>query len=310
MIIDLVLIAVILLFMALALDILLVRRRHPWLGWLIGLLPILIAGSAALYPLLTCKSDNPVGCEWSGFGVLVIGGLTIITATVFSLMSVGVARAHRPLLRHNLDDIPYWRSFGISLGIIALIAATAAAGSVAGWGAYRLVQTGIFTRWQYQGTPPDMGSFPGEHAVAFNNFDLGRVQVVTSEGRIFETRLNYCSDPQRASENCWWYGSSESAFTQFPMDPEADPACGEDLYVTNPPGQVIERVTVSYCRNKPTQTIYILQEDGSVWAWHHESQNDVIVVIVWMIGGALAGMFIGVLLGTKSKNNRKSISTN
>lgn len=291
---------------ALALDIGLVKRRRPWLGWLVGLLPILFFGIGYIIPPLTCKSDNPVGCEWAGIGAFFIGGLTILMLAVYSLLAAGITRAHRPLLQKYPEGVPYRSSLMRSLGAVTLLSGMAIIGVLVGWGLFKLVETGVLIPWRNQGTPPDLDPRPGERAVAFKGYDLGTVQITTSEGRVFETHLDYCNSKQRKSQNCWYYGSRELSSS---LAPQAEPSCRINFWVPNPPESVTERVETSNCMfGYMKQTVYVLRSDGSVWAWHHETRRGDFLVALWVAGGALAGMIIGVLLGIKSRNGRKQKS--
>jgi hypothetical protein len=73
----------------------LINRHHARTGFFLGLLPILAFGLWFLVPLFSCHSKDPVGCEWVGVGILIVGGLTAVMLVAYAFFAMGITHAHR-----------------------------------------------------------------------------------------------------------------------------------------------------------------------------------------------------------------------
>jgi len=76
---------------AVVLDFLGLVLKHEKIGYYLGLVSILLLGVWFLVPLFTCHSPDPIGCEWAGVGIIILGGLTLGMLAIFWLVSLGVA---------------------------------------------------------------------------------------------------------------------------------------------------------------------------------------------------------------------------
>lgn len=293
-------------------NILIASKRSAILSYCIGLLPIVAYGLLLLMPLFGCRNDDyALACEWTGVGIVIYSGLTLAMIAVYTLIAIGIAVAHPTRTTPEAGQVISGYSKSRSVGTVLLLLMMGIGGA---WTAkllyYDLGGTGIFVTWRNLGTPPPsyFRPLPGEKAVKIESYNLRSILIRTNEDRTFDTELQPCPSLGAilTSGNCWTYGGSY----HIEEAPKADPECRIDFWIWNPPGQVVERVEASSCFGEHMiQTDYVLLVDGSVWSWHHEKDMDASLSLPpVLVGGALAGMLLGIVLirwfnKKPSKNN-------
>ncbi len=276
---------------SLGVDIILTVRRRAGIGYFLGLVPILAYGTWLIVPLSHCHSNMPLACEWVGVGILMIGGLTLAMLLVYSLLALGIARAQR-----GSASRPVVRALCQTLHTLIFLLGLASAGGLAAWGIFALIQTGIPTHWHNLGALSALNLQPGERVVEITAYGLGAVQIETSLGNRFQTDLDFHTFPERLGQNFWNYGSDT-----FETPPQRGPDCRSRFWVARPPGPVLQQVDAWSCADTYQMcTLYVLRADGSIWVWHHEVNDDPLLLPLWLSPGVLGGLLLGTILAGRA----------
>ena len=270
-----------------------INRNRTETGRYVGLIPIIANGLWYIVPPLTCHSDYPLACEWSGIWVFFICVITICLLITYSLFVRGIKNNHSAAyLRYKTGEFSVWQSFSISFKTIAILLLFAmVSGGVVKIG-YDLFNIGVFTTWRYLGKPPDLGKRPGEKAINILSYNLRSVQIETNQGRTFKTDLEICSFLHRRTSNCWYLGTIKPGILS-PKDEDCKVNVPEPYFF----GHVIERVEASSC-SAPSEvrSIFVLLSDGRVFVWHHKAHLDIYTFLFFFAPGVLGGMAFGVSL--------------
>ncbi len=286
------LIAVSTVIFSLVLDGILIHHRRPKAGFLVGLIPILAHELIYIIPRLTCHSDNPIGCEWAGIGVVLFSGITLEILLAYSLLSVGLARAYPSIHEFGTGQLTRWKSIALSFRSVGTLLTLAIVGAIISLLVLTLVNMGIFASWQNLGTPPDVGGQPEEKAIKIISYGLNSIQIETNLGRRLKTdfeHLDYCSSQKKNNTNCWYQSADQPEY--IPRNPN----CKIAFWIQDPPDLAVDRVEVLDCTGwSKTQTVFILSPVGRVWAWHFSGGSDPFDKHFAIAPGAVAGMVLGI----------------
>lgn len=159
------------------------------------------------------------------------------------------------------------------------------------FGAARLLQKyvrGEFAWWHSLGTPPEQPvSFVGLHPHVNGGRDAD-VYVETATGAVY--RYACCSQRQAA-----WHETKVIDELWPGLCDRDDP--GEIIprhALTRLPVQVIACTEILWEKNPNDVSYFVLLEDHSVWWWREYVSLG--TVVVWLLGGAAAGVSLGVWL--------------
>jgi len=272
----------------------LVLKKHPILGYFIGLLLFPIVW--LLYQYLSargadCGPSSGVACEWLAVASLLVTCDTVLALVIYSALSISMIAYYRRVnSQGGLAESPATRR-SLALMTILWVALMTILGCLVGLAIFNIRTRGLFIGWQSLGRPlesDNIGNFPGEKIIRIRSYNLGQIQVETDHSRIFQAGIRQCLQyalPER--QNCWRIGQPGELITGdfVPCEPQ--------FWIRQPPRGVIERVQSGSCiYAQIIQTSYALLEDGSVWAWTytavdpHDSAFPVIV-------GSLLGLVLG-----------------
>lgn len=136
--------------------------------------------------------------------------------------------------------------------------------------------------WEPLGSPP-------KPVTELIRIDWEDVYVAATDGEVYRC--------------CW----ERTELPEFPTHPPSHFPCDVSIEKSTPPGQVVDRLDVTYCG--PDYGIsygLALLEDGTVWKWSYDSSplGAFGAVVMYSLCGAGAGLLIGGSIAVRSWRRR------
>jgi hypothetical protein len=285
------------LLFALFINRILINRRHPLLGYGIGLIPFYAAWQLFMLQLPSSEycRQNPLTCEWTGMGALFFTGYIILLALVYSALSITMNAYYHHVAFQSVQVGGNKARITSKLGIISLLLITTVLGGLLTFAMINLVMRGVFIGWYNLGNPLVSGRavrLEGESSRRIYSYNLEEIYIETNKGRIFQADVDLCitgNSSQR--QDCWFLSMPVELYKSEFM------ACEQKFWIRNPPCDITEQVQTRLCDDiSINQTNYLLSTDGDVWMWHYGVSTNAMIISIAVIGGAILGLFIASIL--------------